>query len=194
MERWSLSGWICRGAIEVFCFHFCHLCQECSRPFNCTRGAEWDRGSSRSFERCWERGSLMDLYITGAVVSGVKNPESKGQAAVIDSFIVSREQWLQIASRSPPDKQVEREHEQCKSKDPSLKWVLPVMCTTASSCEGEGDCGSLDCGRSRQVGCRGSCHVLWHRVMQINSGPGKPFPCQPLHENYLTWTRVSLWS
>lgn len=57
----------------------------------------------------------------------LKTLESKGQVTVIDFSIVSREQWLQIASRSLPDKQVEREHDQYKSKDSSLKLVLPVV-------------------------------------------------------------------
>lgn len=59
-------------------------------------------------------------------MSVVKNPRVK-QATAMD--FVSREPWLEIASGSLPDKQFEREHDQC---DAPLKLALPVMCTSPS--------------------------------------------------------------
>lgn len=94
----------------------------------------WDRGAIAPPLRDAGKGVFNGFvrYITcAAVCQMLKTLESKGQATVIDFSIVSREQ-LQIASRSLPDKQVEREHDQHKSKASSLKLVLPVMGTTAS--------------------------------------------------------------
>lgn len=111
----------------------------CARSiWGCFSGGErvsWDRDAVGGPLRDAGKGVFNGLvcYITcAAACQMLKTLESKGQVTVIDFSIVSREQWLQIASRSLPDKQVEREHDQYKSKDSSLKLVLPVMCTTAS--------------------------------------------------------------
>lgn len=65
-------------------------------------------------------------------MSDVKNPRVEGTGDSNGLPFVSREQWLQTASGSLPDKQFEREHDLYESKDASLKLALPVMCTTAS--------------------------------------------------------------
>ena len=63
---------------------------------------------------------------------GVQNPAVEGTGSCNGLCSLLTKEWLQIASRSLPDKRVEREHDRCESKDASLKWALPVVCTTAS--------------------------------------------------------------
>lgn len=85
----------------------------CARSvWGCLTGGErvsWDRGAIAGPLREAGKGVFNGLvrYITrAALCQMLKTPESKGQPTVTDFSIVSREQWLQIASKSLPDTQV----------------------------------------------------------------------------------------
>lgn len=65
-------------------------------------------------------------------MSDVKNTGVKRMGNGNGLSFASRKQWLQIASRSLPDKRFESQRDRYKSKDVSLRSALPVMCTTAS--------------------------------------------------------------
>lgn len=98
-------------------------------------------------------------------MSVVKNLRVKGTGNSNGLSFVSREPWLQIASRSLPDKQFKREHDRY---DAPLKLTPPVMCTAPSWSGGLWLCG-LWVIQTRRLQSKLSCAMTPSNANQLCS-------------------------